>query len=171
MSQRKAAPGVFFVDDEPHILSSLARTLADEPYEVMTFEDPAEALAQITVRRPSVFVSDYYMPSIKGPDLLKKVLEIDEEIIRVILTGKPDLPAVVEATITAGVYSFLLKPWDADALRTALRNAVSQHEIVIEAKAVMARVEEGERREFKSRLRENAEQFLSRRNLSSRGED
>ena len=87
----RSTRSVFFVDDEPNILSALRRSLADEPYDMQTFLDPHELLERVAAERPPVVVSDFYMPAMKGPEVLKKVGEIDPYIVRMILTGQPDL--------------------------------------------------------------------------------
>jgi FixJ family two-component response regulator len=152
---------VFFVDDESQILASIRRAMADEPFEVRTFLDPEEALAQIASERPAVVVSDFYMPAIQGPDLLKKVCEIDRTIIRMILTGKPDLPAVLSALEKGEVQSFLVKPWDNEKLRMAVRDALRQHRCLVDRNAVMGRIQAAERRDFRELLRQDAQKHLA----------
>ena len=151
---------VFFVDDEHSILAALRRSLADEPYDVQTFLDPHEALERIAAERPPVVVSDFYMPAMKGPEVLKKVGEIDPYIVRMILTGKPDLSAVVAATFDGGVHSFLIKPWDNEALRMEVRNAIYQHDLLVERDATMTRIKEAEMDEFRGLLRQNAQDHV-----------
>ena len=156
------ARSVFFVDDEPNILGALRRTLADEPYAVRTFLDPHEVLERVAAERPPVVVSDFYMPAMKGPEVLKKVSEIDPYIVRMILTGKPDLSAVVAATFDGGVHAFLIKPWQNEALRMEVRNAIYQHDLLMERDATMARIQEAELDEFRGLLRENAQEHVAR---------
>jgi DNA-binding NtrC family response regulator len=160
--RRERTRSVFFVDDEPPILAALRRSLADEPYHVRTFLDPHELLERVAAERPPVVVSDFYMPALKGPEVLKKVGEIDPSIVRMILTGKPDLSAVVAATFDGGVHAFLIKPWDNEALRMEVRNAIYQHDLLVERDATMARIQEAELDEFRGLLRQNAQDHVER---------
>jgi len=119
-----ATTSILFVDDERNILEALKRLLSDEPYEVRTCIDPRAALEEVRKRRPSVVVADYYMPEMSGPDFLKGVREIHGGIVRMVLTGKPDLEGVLRAVNLGEVYRFVLKPWDDAELKMVLRNAI-----------------------------------------------
>jgi response regulator RpfG family c-di-GMP phosphodiesterase len=160
---------VFFVDDEPEILAAIRRSLMDEPYDIQTFLDPHEFLERVAAERPPVVVSDFYMPAMKGPEVLKKVSEIDPYIVRMILTGQPDLSAVVAATFDGGVHSFLIKPWDNEALCMEVRNGMYQHDILVERDATMARIKEAEMNEFRGLLRQNAQEHVA--NMKKRPQD
>ncbi len=127
---------ILFVDDEKPVVAALRRVFADEPYEVRTCTDPHVALSEITANAPTVVVADYYMPGMQGPALLKRVREIDDGIIRVILTGKPDVTAVLDAVKNGAVYRFILKPWDDDDLRMTIRQAVDYARLLGERNAL-----------------------------------
>ncbi len=127
---------ILFVDDEKPVVAALQRVFADEPYEVRTCTDPHVALSEITANAPTVVVADYYMPGMQGPALLKRVREIDDGIIRVILTGKPDVTAVLDAVKNGAVYRFILKPWDDDDLRMTIRQAVDYARLLGERNAL-----------------------------------
>jgi len=135
-------PAVLLVDDERPVLKSLQRVLADEPYAVRTCDDPQEALARIEENPPAVVVADYYMPKMTGAQFLQKVREIDDSIVRLILTGKPDVVAVLEAVRLGSVYRFLLKPWDSDELKMSLRQALSYHRLVVGHNELLTRLEQ-----------------------------
>lgn len=156
-----AAPAILFVDDEPHILTALQRTLVDEPYEVHTSTDPEEALERIETLRPAVVVSDFYMPGLTGPELLGRVREIDPTIIRMILTGKPDLMAVLASVQDGSIFRFLIKPWDADELRMGLRTAVSHQKVLAERNVLLRAMQREERRERLAEVRQAAKEDLS----------
>jgi DNA-binding NtrC family response regulator len=136
---------VLLVDDEKPVLASLRRVLAEEPYDVQTCEDPKQALARIQQDPPAVVVADYYMPGMTGAQFLQKVREIDDTIVRLILTGKPDVVAVLEAVRLGSVYRFLLKPWDADELKMSLRQAIRYHRLVVGHSELVTRLEQQRR--------------------------
>ena len=137
---------VIFVDDEPSILSALRRLLHDEPYKIRTHESPDEALAAAMQDRPAVVVADFHMPTMTGPELLQKFRQLDENIVRIILTGKPDVTAVLDAVELGAVYRFLLKPWDEDELRVSLRRAGDHNMLLSERAELQGRIREQERR-------------------------
>lgn len=115
---------ILFVDDEKSVLEALRRLLLDEPYEVRTCHDPMEAVRQVLADAPTVVVADYCMPRMDGSAFLRKVREIDEGIVRVMLTGKPDVNTILDSVKDGAVYRFILKPWDEDELKMNLRQAI-----------------------------------------------
>jgi len=129
---------VLFVDDDPEVLSSIRRLLLDEPYEVRTSGNPVEALAELRKQPPEVVVADYYMPPMLGPEFLLEVRRCAPSVVRMILTGKPDLGAVVAAVQDGAVHRFLLKPWNDDELRTAVREALQFSSMLAERDDVMS---------------------------------
>lgn len=131
---------VLFVDDDPAILGAIRRLLLDEPYEVRTCGNPVAALGEVKASPPTVVVADYYMPTINGPDFLLGVRRIAPFAVRMILTGKPDLGAVVAAVQDGAVHKFLLKPWDDDDLRRTVREALDYHGLVAMQRALTADV-------------------------------
>jgi DNA-binding NtrC family response regulator len=128
----QAKDSVLFVDDEPNVLEALYRLLIDEPYDVRVCEDPVQAVEEVRKNPPTVVVADFYMPELNGPGMLHQVREIDDRIVRVILTGKPDVTAVLDAVSEGAVYRFILKPWDEDELKVTLHQAFDYYRLVCE---------------------------------------
>jgi CheY-like chemotaxis protein len=63
------APGVFVVDDEPLIASTLVEILRLHGYAARFFTSPLEALAAARTQSPDLLISDVGLPSISGIDL------------------------------------------------------------------------------------------------------
>lgn len=154
-------PVILFVDDEPHVLTALRRTLADEPYDVHIQTDPEQALAELDSIRPAIIVSDFYMPGLSGPEFLGRVRDIDPGIIRMILTGRPDLNAVLASVQDGSIYRFLIKPWDADELRMSLRTALVHQQVLAERNSLLRAMRREERRERMDEVREAAKEDLA----------
>ncbi|MHC4339138.1 MAG: response regulator [Planctomycetota bacterium] len=133
---------ILFVDDEENILLALRRLLFEEPYEVRTESNPKRALKEILRDPPTVVVADYQMPEIMGTDLLAQVKKINAGIVRMILTGKPDIQAVLAAVNEGEVYRFVLKPWDDDELRMLLRTACDYTRLYRERELLLGELEE-----------------------------
>jgi CheY-like chemotaxis protein len=64
-----AAHGVFVVDDESVIASSLARILELHGYSATPFSSAREALAAARLQAPDLLISDVVMPCLSGVDL------------------------------------------------------------------------------------------------------
>jgi diguanylate cyclase (GGDEF)-like protein len=119
-------PSVFFVDDEPNILSAVARLFRDAPVEPRRFGDAREALAAFTAEPPAVIVSDYRMPVMDGIKLLERCREAHPNSIRILLTGFVDMDAAIDAINRGSVYRFLRKPWDDSELTATVVGAAAE---------------------------------------------
>lgn len=114
---------LLLVDDEPLVISSLRRALADEPYEILTAGSGREGLALCAEHKVGVVVSDERMPGMGGAEFLAAVKERYPETIRIMLTGHASVDATMRAVNKGEIYRFFTKPWDDMELRFALRSA------------------------------------------------
>ncbi len=122
-------PSILFVDDEPNILRALRRLLRSEPYEIRVTSDPLEAVQQLKDAPPAVVVSDQRMPVMTGVEVLEQGRLHAEDTVRILLTGYADMSAAIEAVNRGGIYAYLTKPWDEQALKTVLRRAIEHFEL------------------------------------------
>ncbi|MGZ5781194.1 MAG: response regulator, partial [Burkholderiaceae bacterium] len=105
---------ILLVDDEPSVLSALKRVFRQENYEVVTSNDPKQALDLLSSESFQVIISDYMMPAMNGGELLKQARALHPAMIRIMLTGHADVNAVISAMKAGAVYKFILKPWNDD---------------------------------------------------------
>ncbi len=125
---------ILFVDDEKDILKSLLRLFMDEPYEMVTFDTPFDALDEMETTEFAAVISDQRMPQMEGTEFLQKVREKWPDTVRIILTGYADLDAAVDAINKGNVYSFIHKPWDESTLLQTVKNAVDRYNLAAENK-------------------------------------
>src|SRR5579863_1259764 len=123
---------VLIVDDEEEIRKALERAFRKDGYEVIKAENPRQALQILQSQPVTVVISDYMMPEMDGLTFLKSIKKAFPDTIRIILTGKGDMKAVVAAINDGEVYRFILKPWDNEELRVTVRKAIEQQELSIE---------------------------------------
>ena len=120
---------ILLVDDEPNVLSALRRVFRQENYDVVTCQQPREAL-ELLKREPfNVIISDFMMPGMDGGELLRQARQIEPDLIRIMLTGHADVNAVVGAVKTGAVYKFILKPWNDEDLRVTVALALERQEL------------------------------------------
>ncbi len=117
---------VLCVDDDASVLSALRRVLRSESLEVLTAANAAHALASLRRNPVEVIISDQRMPGQSGAELLAEVGQRWPRIGRVILTAYPS-PGVMAEGIRAGVDVLFHKPWDDDALRSAVRRLIRRN--------------------------------------------
>jgi DNA-binding NtrC family response regulator len=126
-STRAGGPAftILFVDDEPAILRSIARALTGSPFDVVTAEGAAAALALLRQRSVDVLVSDIDMPGMSGLELVKIVHREFPATLRMLLTGAGSLARTLEAINEGEVHRFFNKPFDL-ALFNATMTAVAE---------------------------------------------
>jgi sigma-B regulation protein RsbU (phosphoserine phosphatase) len=125
---------VILVDDEQNILNSLKRELREwaleRGLEVLTAISAYKGL-QILAERGAdtvIVVSDLKMPEMKGSEFLTLVREKYPEIMTILLTGYSETEEVIKA-VRAGIFSYMLKPWDSDYLVAELQKAFEYGEV------------------------------------------
>jgi class 3 adenylate cyclase len=119
---------VLLVDDEPRVLDSLEALLAME-HRVLRADRPESALEQLRAEDVAVVLSDQRMPGLTGTELLTRSRDIAPDTVRILLTAFTDIDALMASINAAGVYHFLLKPWDPNELRHVVGRAVEHHRL------------------------------------------
>ncbi|WP_116326669.1 two-component system response regulator GlrR [Klebsiella aerogenes] len=124
MTIRKPAH-LLLVDDDPGLLKLLGMRLVSESYSVVTAESGPEALRVLTRERVDLVVSDLRMDEMDGLQLFAEIQKAQPGMPVIILTAHGSIPDAVAAT-QKGVFSFLTKPVDKDALYKAIDDALEQ---------------------------------------------
>jgi thioredoxin reductase (NADPH) len=111
---------ILTVDDEPAVLSAVARDLRREygqQYWVLRADSgptALESLRQLKLRNESValFLADQRMPRLSGVDFLEEAKELFPDAKRVLLMAYADTEAAIRAINEVGLDYYLMKPWD-----------------------------------------------------------
>ncbi len=120
-----AAPIVFIVDDDISVRESLAPLIRHEGWQPETFASAQEFLDRPRAPVPSCLVLDVSLPGLNGLDLQKRVAGERTDMPIIFITGHGDVPMTVQA-MKAGAVEFLTKPFGAEALLRAIRNAIER---------------------------------------------
>ncbi len=113
-------PIIFLIDDDPQVLRALSRDVRQrykKEYQILSTEDPEEALASLkelkrTGEEVALFVSDQRMPRMTGVELLEKSKSLYPEAKRMLLTAYSDIDTAIRAINETELDYYLLKPWD-----------------------------------------------------------
>lgn len=119
---------VLLVDDEQNILMALKRELNDWAYE-HNLEILTAGLAKTGLEillekgdQTVVVISDLKMPQMKGSDFLQIVRDTYPGIVTILLTGFSETEEVIKA-VRAGIFNYILKPWDSEYLLSEVEKA------------------------------------------------
>ena len=113
---------VLYVDDEENNLFSFKATFRKK-YNVITATNGDDALDIIRNTQVDIIISDQRMPGLTGVEFLEKVIEINAEPLRILLTGYSDMNAVIDAVNKGKIYHYLSKPWDQKVLEQTIEAA------------------------------------------------
>lgn len=131
---------ILIVDDEEKILKAIQRTLRNEDYQIFTAQGGEEGLKLLEMREFDLVVSDQNMPGMEGVTFLRKVKSEYPQTLTIMLTGAKDIQVAMQAINDAGVYKFIMKPWDDDDLKVTIRRALESLDLVRERDALRERV-------------------------------
>lgn len=119
----RSAPTVCVVDDDTSLLRSLNRLLRAAGFTVETFES-AEAFLQ--ARRsslPDCLVLDVHLGAVSGFDVQAQLVASGMPVPTIFITGHDDA-ATRERARRAGAVAYFPKPFDDQALVSAIRKAL-----------------------------------------------
>jgi two-component system response regulator GlrR len=122
MTSRKPAH-LLLVDDDPGLLKLLGMRLVSEGYSVVTAESGQEGLKVLCREKIDLVISDLRMDEMDGMQLFTEIQKQQPGMPVIILTAHGSIPDAVAAT-QQGVFSFLTKPVDKDALYKAIDSAL-----------------------------------------------
>ncbi|AXH60882.1 two-component system response regulator GlrR [Providencia huaxiensis] len=123
MTNRKSA-SLLLVDDDPSLLKLLGMRLSSEGFKVTTAESGPEALKILQKEKLDLVISDLRMDEMDGMALFDEIQKAHPNMPVIILTAHGSIPDAVAAT-QRGVFSFLTKPVDKDALYKAIDEALA----------------------------------------------
>lgn len=113
---------VLYIDDEGNNLTSFKASLRKD-FQVVTAMDANEGLAIASAQELHVVIADQRMPGLSGVEFFEKLMEINPDPIRILLTGYSDIASVIDAINRGEVYRFIDKPWNIDHVKNAIINA------------------------------------------------
>jgi two-component system response regulator GlrR len=112
------------VDDDPDLLHLLTLRLRANGYNVSAVDSAEAALAHVEVERPDLVISDVRLPGRNGISLFDELHTRHPALPFILLTAYGTIPDAVEAT-TRGVFGYLTKPFDSQALLDKIRQGLS----------------------------------------------
>jgi len=125
------APKLLVVDDEPHVVSAVRRSLRGESYQVFGATRACDGLALLAAHRVQVILSDQHMPQHAGGEFLAQVMTLYPDTVRIVLSGHSPARAIRRAIDCGAIHDFITKPWDNEPLRVRLREAFRHYRDVI----------------------------------------
>ena len=115
---------ILAVDDDPDLLRLMTIRLKSAGYDVAAAASAEQALAQLSVSRPDLVVTDLRMGGMDGMALFDAIHRTQPTLPVIILTAHGTIPDAVAAT-KRGVFGYLTKPFDAQTLLSEVERALA----------------------------------------------
>ena len=131
---------LLLVDDDRHVLGSMADWLREQGYKTDTAASLAEGVAAVDRKPYDLALVDIRLADDDGFDLLTHIRQKRPETSVIMLTGYGSVEAAVEA-IRQGAFDFLTKPLIDEELDMAIQRALNQREVIEENKTLKAQLD------------------------------
>ncbi len=113
---------VLVVDDEELMRRFLQETLKRKHMDVTVAENGKEAIAHLKNTSFDLIITDMKLGDITGLDVLKKAKELHPHTLIIVITAFGTIENAVEA-MKLGAFTYLIKPFCADTIETAIEKA------------------------------------------------
>lgn len=113
---------VLYIDDEDNNLKSFRAALRRD-FRIFTAIDAEEGLRIVQEEEVHVVIADQRMPGMTGTEFFERMVKINPDPIRILLTGYSDIASVIDAINKGEVYRFIDKPWNIEQIKNSIKNA------------------------------------------------
>ncbi|GJL54239.1 MAG: hypothetical protein NPIRA02_13710 [Nitrospirales bacterium] len=122
------AERVLVVDDDPGVREALAEYLETLEYSVAIAENGVDALNKYQQDDVEIILADLIMPDMDGMELLKRIREVNDDIIFLMITGHPSISTAV-GSISLGADDYITKPFHLEEVKTRVAKAVEKRKL------------------------------------------
>ena len=135
---------VLIVEDDQDACTNMVDILSLDGYEIRTASHCLPAIELMEREKFGAVVVDWKLPDGNGADLFPIVFENQPNTPVIVVTGLRDFDVAITA-LREGVYDFLLKPINADALRSVLKRVVERSRHLDEIAKAQSKLVQNER--------------------------
>ncbi|HRI51602.1 MAG TPA: hybrid sensor histidine kinase/response regulator [Pseudomonadota bacterium] len=132
---------IYLVDDDPEETARIAAVVHEATdYLVKAFRSPSLARSALLAEPvpPTVLICEQEMREADGIAFLAAVRQELPDTVRVLLTAHADKQSLMRAVNEGGVFQYVEKPWDPEALLLVVRNAIERGDLVATLRRTVA---------------------------------
>ena len=119
---------VLVVDDDAGVRDSLSEFLTTLDFQVVTAEDGEDALNHYQRGDFEIIMADLIMPKVDGMELLRRIREVDEDVIFLMITGHPSIGSAVES-ISKGAEDYITKPFYLEDVKLRIEKSLERRSL------------------------------------------
>jgi DNA-binding NtrC family response regulator len=131
---------LLLVDDDRHVLASMADWLREQGYDLDTASDCREAIRAIDRKTYDLVLADVRLADGDGFEVLQHCNDNHPGVSVIMISGYGTVEMAMEA-IRAGAFDFLTKPLIDEELEMAIQRALSQREVLQENQNLKAQLD------------------------------
>jgi DNA-binding NtrC family response regulator len=131
---------LLLVDDDRHLLDSMAAWLREQGYEVAAARGRTDAVALCGEQTFDLVLADIRLEDGDGFDILQWCRQNRPETTVILLTGYGTVDTAIDA-LRAGAFDLLTKPLIDEELQLAIERALSQRQVVEENQKLKAQLD------------------------------
>ncbi len=133
-------PSILLVDDDEDTRSLLELGLRRRGLDVHAVASAQECLAWVRDHDIDVVITDFQMPGISGLTLCEQLRERHPDLLAIMLTGMGTYDVAISA-VRAGVYDYVTKPVNLEALALMIERAVGHLAVKSEVRRLRATID------------------------------
>ena len=118
---------ILVMEDDATISAALDMILTEAGYDVDVAETGEAALELFGQKQFDLIIADLKLPGINGMEVIKQIKEKKPEMEVIVITGVGTQP-IAEEALELGAHEFLPKPFTDDQIKTAINEALKQHD-------------------------------------------
>jgi DNA-binding NtrC family response regulator len=135
---------ILVVDDDAAMCQLLTDLLRDDGYAVEVANDGDTAIEKFQKNSFALTITDLMMPKMKGTELVRRLREIDNGALVLLVTAFGTIESAVEA-MHAGAFHYVTKPFHNDEILIQVKRALEQSALRAELKRLRAEVQARDR--------------------------
>jgi two-component system response regulator HydG len=124
---------ILIIDDDRSMCEVLTAELGKRGFETATTTSPEEGLRCIAESDFGLVITDINMQGMSGVDVCRQIVESREDLPVIVMTAFGSMEAAI-ATIRAGAYDFVTKPFELDELALTIERALKHRALREEVK-------------------------------------
>ncbi len=122
---------VLVIDDEPNLIASIKRLLADKNMHVYEAHNGKEGLKLAFETSPETIIVDYKMPEMNGLEFIKAVQTVKPDIPIIVMTAHGDKNTALQF-LKEGAFRYLEKPFRPEEFTLVVQEALAHYALVLE---------------------------------------
>jgi response regulator RpfG family c-di-GMP phosphodiesterase len=122
---------ILVIDDEQQILDLVCEILVHHGFEVISATNGKQGLELFEHEKPTVIMTDIYMPEITGIEILKTIKKISPVTQVIVFSGVGTNSEIIEA-LRLGACDYLVKPFNVGFLIHTVIRCIERHELIQE---------------------------------------